>query len=167
AEKIIPQLEANVVQDPKKLELYKAIENIPSEIGSTDARRIRNNIEEAIRQRVVPAFQKILAFFKEEYLPACRTDVGIWSLPDGTERYAYTVRHYTTTNLSPNEIHDLGLKELSRIHAEMRAIVGRLGFKGSLQGFISSLRKDRSLYNTSAAELLAGFKKILAQIDEK
>jgi uncharacterized protein (DUF885 family) len=167
AEKIIPQLEANIVEDPKKLDLYKSVENIPPKIASKDARRIKHNIEDAIRQSVVPAFEKLLAFFKEEYLPACRSDVGFWSLPDGNERYAYMVRHYTTTNLSPNEIHDLGLKELSRIHSEMRAIVDRIGFKGSLQDFISSLRKDRSLYNTSAAELLEGFKKILEQMDEK
>src|SRR5437879_4285591 len=125
AQKIIPQLEANAVHDAKKLELYKAIENIPSEIGSTDELHARNNIEEAIRQRVVPAFQKLLAFFKEEYLPACRTDVGIWSLPDGTERYAYTVKQYSTTNLSPNEINELVPKELSSIHSEMSKIVTR------------------------------------------
>jgi len=167
AEKIIPQLEANVVQDPKKLDLYKSVESIPPLIDSREAVRIRNDVEEAIRQSVIPAFEKLLAFFKEEYLPACRNDVGIWSLPDGNERYAYTVRHYTTTNKSPGEIHDLGVRELSRIHAEMRAVVDRIGFKGSLQDFISSLRKDRSLYNNSAAELLAGFKKILEQMEEK
>ena len=167
AEKIIPQLEANVVQDPKKLDLYKSVENISQVIDSTEAIRIRNDIDEAIRQSVIPAFEKLLAFFEEDYLPACRNDIGIWSLPDGNERYAYTVRHFTTTNLSPNEIHDLGLRELSRIHGEMKAIVDRVGFKGSLQDFISSLRKDRSLYNSSAAELLARFKKILEQMDEK
>ncbi|OLD13925.1 MAG: hypothetical protein AUI97_03245 [Crenarchaeota archaeon 13_1_40CM_3_52_17] len=167
AERIIPQLEANAVQDPKKLELYKAVEKIPSGMGSADGLRTRNSIEEAIRQMVIPAFEKLLVFFKEEYLPACRADAGIWSLPDGTERYAYTVKHYTTTNVSPNEIHDLGLKELSRIHSEMRAIVSRVGFVGSLQEFISSLRKDRSYYNTTASELLTGFKKILEQMDEK
>jgi len=132
-----------------------------------DALRIRNDIEEAIRQSVVPAFENLLMFFKDEYLPACRSDVGIWSLPDGNERYAYTVRHYTTTNLSPDEIHNLGLKELLRIHGEMRAIVDQIGFRGSLQDFIASLRRDRSLYNTSPAELLAGFKKILGKMDEK
>jgi uncharacterized protein (DUF885 family) len=167
AEKIIPQLEANVVQDPKKLELYKSIENNPPRINSKETVRIRNGVENAIRQSVVPAFEKLLAFFREEYLPACRSDVGIWSLPDGTERYAYAVRHYTTTNLSPNDIHDLGMRELSRIHREMRAIVDRIGFKGSLQDFISSLRKDRSLYNTTSAELMAGFKKILEHMDAK
>src|SRR5437899_5476378 len=167
AEKIIPQLEANVVQDPQKLDLYKSVENIPPAIGSTEAVRIKNDVEEAIRQSVVPAFKKLLAFLKEEYLPACRSDVGVWSLPDGNERYEYTVRHYTTTNLSPNEIHDLGLRELLRIHAEMRAIVDRIGFKGYLQDSISSLRKDRSLYNTTSDELMAGFKKILEQMDAK
>ena len=167
AEKIIPQLEANVVHDPEKLDLYKSVEKIPSGISSKESLRIKNDIAEAIQHSIVPAFEKLLAFFKKEYLQACRSDVGIWSLPDGNDRYAYTVRHYTTTNLSPNEIHDLGLRELSRIHTEMRAIVDRIGFKGSLQDFISSLRRDRSLYNTSAAELLAGFKKILEQMDAK
>ncbi len=167
AEKILPQLGANVVQDPKELDLYKSVENIPSGINSRDALRIRNDIEEAIRQSIVPAFEKLLGFFKEEYLPACRSDVGIWSLPDGNERYAYAVKHYTTTSLSPDKIHDLGLKELSRIHREMRGIVDQIGFKGSLQDFISSLRRDRSRYNTSAAELLEGFKKILQKMDEK
>ena len=167
AEKIIPQLEANVVQDPRKLDLYKSVENISSGINPRDALRIRNDIGEAIRQSIVPAFEKLLGFFKEEYLPACRSDVGIWSLPDGTERYAYTVRHYTTTNLSPDEIHDLGFKELSRIHREMRAIADQIGFKGSLQEFISSVRRDRSLYNSSPAELLDGFRKILQKMDEK
>src|SRR6267378_279148 len=167
AEKIIPQLEANVVQDPKKLDLYKSVESIPPETNPIDTLRIRNDIEEAIRHSVVPAFGKLLTFFEEEYLPACRSDVGIWSLPDGKERYAYTVRHYTTTNLSPGEIHDLGLKELSRIHREMRAIIDQIGFKGSLQDFIASLRRDRSLYNTSPAELLEGFKRILEKMDAK
>src|SRR2546427_10533102 len=127
AQKIIPQLEANVVHDPEKLDLYKSVENIPPGIASRNALRVRSNVAEAIRQSVVPAFDKLHAFFKDEYLPACRTDMGIWSLPDGTERYAYTVKHYTTTNLSPNEIHELGLKELSRIHSEMREIVHRIG----------------------------------------
>ncbi|TMI20594.1 DUF885 domain-containing protein [Candidatus Bathyarchaeota archaeon] len=167
AEKIIPQLEANIVEDPKKLDLYKSVENIPPGINPRDALRIRNNIEEAIRQSVVPGFEKLLVFFKEEYLPACRSDAGIWSLPDGNERYAYTVRHYTTTNLSADEIHDLGLTELSRIHREMRAIANQIGSKGSLQDFISSLRQDRSLYNNTSAELMAGFKNILKQMDAK
>jgi uncharacterized protein (DUF885 family) len=167
AEKIIPQLEANVVQDPKKVDLYKSVENIPPGIDPRDALRIKNEVDEAIRLSIVPAFEKLLTFFKEEYLQACRGDVGVWSLPDGKERYAYTVRHYTTTNLTPDEIHDLGLRELSRIHAEMRAIVDHIGFKGSLQEFISSLRRDRSLYNTTSAELMTGFKKILEQMDQK
>jgi len=167
AEKIIPQLEANIVQDPKKLDLYKFVENIPPGIDPRDALRIRNDVEGAIRQSIVPAFEKLLPFFNEEYLPACRSDVGFWSLPDGKERYAYTVRHYTTTNLSPDEIHDLGLTQLSRIHREMGAIVDQIGFKGSLQEFISSLRRDRSLYNGSPAELLEGFKRILRKMDEK
>ena len=167
AEKIVPQLEANIVRDPKKLDLYKSVENLPPGIDSNEAHRLKSDVDEAIQQSVVPAFEKLLFFFKEEYLPACRTDVGIWSLPDGNERYGYMVRHYTTTSLSPDEIHDLGLKELSRIHREMREIVDQIGFKGSLQDFISSLRRNRSLYNTSADELLEGFKKILQKMDEK
>jgi uncharacterized protein (DUF885 family) len=167
AEKIIPQLEANVVHDPKSLELYKSIEKIPTNWHSGDTVRIKEEIEDAIRHSIIPAFEKLLLFFKEEYLSVCRPDPGVWSLPDGEERYAFVVRHYTTTTKSPDEIHELGLKELMRIHAEMRAIVDKLGFKGSLHDFIASLRNNKSLFNTSAAELMDGFREILARMDEK
>ena len=167
AEKIIPQLETNVVQDPRNLELYKCIEKIPKTLPFDDAVRIKSDIEEAIHKSILPAFEKLLGFFKEEYLPECRANPGTWSLPDGIERYAFSVRHYTTTRLSPDEIHDIGLNELKRIHAEMLAIIENIGFKGSLHYFIASLRNDKSLFNSSAAELMDGFKKILEKMDEK
>ncbi len=167
AEKVIPQLEANTSRDTKRLELYKAVSKMPSSIDSRTAEQIAMNVEEDIQHFVVPAFEKLLAFFREQYLPGCREDVGIWSLPDGNERYLYAVRHYTTTDLSADEIHQIGLQELARIHREMREIVDRVGFKGSLRDFISSLRNDKSQYNTSAAELLDGFKRILDAMDEK
>ena len=167
AEKIIPQLEANVVHDPKSLELYKSIEKIPKNWSSRDALRTRDEIEDAIRRSIIPAFEKLLLFFKEEYLPVCRADPGVWSIRDGKERYAFAIRHYTTTKMSPEEIHDLGLNELKRIHAEMRTIIEKLGFQGTLHDFIASLRNDKSLFNTSAAELMEGFRNILAKMDEK
>ena len=167
AEKIIPQLKANVVHEPKSLELYKSIEKIPKNWSSGDAVRIRDDIEDAIRRSIIPGFEKLLLFFKEEYLPVCRADPGVWSLTDGRERYAFAVRHYTTTSMSPDEIHELGLQELKRIHSEMRIIADKLGFKGSLKEFITTLRNDKSLFNTSAAELMDGFRKILAKMDEK
>ena len=167
AEKIIPQLKANVVHDPKSLELYKSIGKIPKNWSSRDTVRIKDDIEDAIRRSIIPAFEKLLLFFKEEYLPVCRADPGVWSLPDGKERYAFAVKHYTTTSMSPDEIHELGLRELKRIHSEMQAIADKLGFKGSLHDFIASLRNDKSLFNASAAELMEGFGKILAKMDEK
>jgi prolyl oligopeptidase len=167
AEKIIPQLEANIVQDHKKLELYKSVDKIPSSINPKDARGIKGSIEDAILGHVVPAFERLLDFFKKEYLPACRQDVGFWSLPDGKERYSFAVRHYTTTDRSPDDIHELGLKELSRIHREMRTLIQRIGFKGSLQKFTSSLRQDKSQYNTSSTEFMDGFKRILEKMDAK
>ena len=167
AERIIPQLGANVVEDPRNLELYKSIEKIPKTLPSNQIVRIKNDIEVAIRKSIIPAFEKLLRFFKEEYLPECRANPGTWSLPDGMERYAFSVRHYTTTRLSPDEIYDIGLKELKRIHAEMLAIIEEIGFKGSLHDFIASLRNDKSLFNSSAAELMDGFKKILEKMDEK
>ena len=166
-EKIIPQLEANVVQDPKSLELYKSIEKIPKNWSSRDTVRIKDDIEDAIRRSIIPAFENLLLFFKEEYLPVCRADPGVWSLPDGRERYAFAVRHYTTTSMSPDDIHELGLRELKRIHSEMQTITDKLSFKGSLHDFIGSLRNDKSLFNDSAAELMDGFRKILAKMDEK
>jgi len=166
-EKIIPQLETQVVASPDKSELHKPIDEIPSSIGSDDAHRVAKELDEEITRSVVPAYTKLLKFVKEEYLPKSRTNPGIWSLPKGRAMYDYAIRYHTTTKLTPAQIHRIGKRELVRINREIRAILRRARFKGTLQRYNETLRNDKSNFYTTGQDLLDGFKRILKQMDAK
>ena len=164
-EKIIPQLEAQIVSSPDKSELHKPVEKLPSEISKDAAQRITGDVDEAITNYVVPAYTKLLNFVRGEYLPKSRTHPGIWSVPNGRAIYAYNIRLYTTTNLTPGQIHRLGKRELARISKEIGVILRRVQFKGTLQQYNDSLRKDKSNFYATGQELLNGFKEVLGQMD--
>jgi uncharacterized protein (DUF885 family) len=166
-EKIVPQLEVQIVDNPTKSELRKPASNIPSTITEDEGHRIERDVDEAITNAVVPAFSKLLQFVKEEYLPRSRTNPGIWSLPNGRAMYAYSIRYHTTTRLTPAQIHRIGKQELVRINKEIRAIISKARFKGTLQQFNEKLRNDKSNFYTNGQDLLNGFKHILNQMDEK
>ena len=166
-EKIIPQLETQVVASPDKSELHKPIDEIPSSIGSDDAHRIAKELDEEITHSVVPAYTKLLKFVKEEYLPKSRTNPGIWSLPKGRAMYDYAIRYHTTTKLTPAQIHRIGKRELVRINREIRGILRKARFKGTLQRYNETLRNDKSNFYTTGQDLLDGFKRILKQMDAK
>ncbi len=164
-EKIIPQLEAQIVSSPDKSGLHKPVEKPPSEISNDAAQRITGDVDEAITNYVVPAYTKLLNFVREEYLQKSRTHPGIWSVPNGRAIYAYNIRLHTTTNLTPVQIHSLGKRELARISKEIGVILRRVQFKGTLQQYNDSLRKDKSNFYATGQELLNGFKEILQQMD--
>ncbi len=166
-EKIIPQLEAQIVSSPDKSELHKPAEKLPAEISSDGAQRIAADVDEAIMNYVVPAYTKLLNFVREEYLPKSRPHPGIWSIPNGRAMYVYDIRLHTTTNLTPNQIHRIGKRELARISKEIGVILGRAQFKGTLQQYNDSLRKDKSNFYATGQELLNGFREILRQMDTR
>src|SRR3954465_11384707 len=109
---------------------------------------------EPIGVQLVPAYRKFAKFFDEEYLPACFDEVGAWQLPRGQEFYAVRARHFTTTRMTPDEIHAIGLKEVGRIRKEMEAIVRQLEFKGSFQEFLQDLRSEKKFYYDTPEDLL-------------
>jgi len=164
-EKIIPQLEAQIVSSPDKSELHKPVEKLPSEISKEGAQRVATDVDDAIMNYVVPAYAKLLNFVREEYLPKSRTHPGVWSIPNGRAIYAYDIRLYTTTNLAPGQIHRLGKRELLRISKEIRVILRKAKFKGTLQQYNDALRRDKSNFYTTGQEILDGFKEILRQMD--
>src|SRR5256712_803819 len=166
-EKIIPQLEAQIVSLPDKSELYKPIDRIPSEISSVEGHRMAVDVSEAIQNYVVPAYTKLLKFVREEYLPKSRTHPGVWSIPNGRAMYAYNIRLHTTTRLTPSQIHRLGKQELVRINKEIGVILRKVQFKGNLQQYNETLRKDKSNFYTTGQDLLDGFKQILRQMDAR
>jgi uncharacterized protein (DUF885 family) len=166
-EKILPQLEVHVVDYADKSELHKPVSEIPPRIPKEEAHRLTRDLDEAIMDSVVPAYSKLLKFVKTEYLPKSRTHPGIWAVPNGRAIYKYAIRYHTTTRLTPTQIHRIGKQELVRINREIRNILRKAQFKGTLREFNEKLRNDRSNFYTNGQELLNGFKQILNQMDEK
>ncbi len=164
-ERVVPQLEAQIVSEPDKSVFYKPINTPTKEISAEDTRHLREKGTDVILGSIVPSYEKLARFVQEEYLPASRSEVGIWALPDGRERYAFDVRHYTTTQLSPDEIHKLGLRELGKIRAEMEAVMRKLGFTGTVREFLERLRTNKEMYYANGEALIAGFKDILRKMD--
>jgi uncharacterized protein (DUF885 family) len=130
----------------------------PAGISDADKARITKDLYAAIDQDVIPAYTKFAAFVKNEYAPKGRTEVGIWSLPQGKERYARNVRNMTTTDLAPEEIHQIGLREVARIEGEMLTIAKKLGFN-DLKSFNASLETNPAVRAKSADHILESYRK--------
>jgi uncharacterized protein (DUF885 family) len=120
--RVLPQLEAQIVDDPRTSQFYEPIRNFPASFDEKARRIIEARYVEAIERRIVPAYRRLRAFVQDEYLPRCRTSHGLGALPDGRAWYAHAVRVSTTTDLTPTEIYDLGIAEVARILAAMNAL---------------------------------------------
>src|SRR5439155_19716377 len=158
---------AQIVSVPDKSELHRPIDKLPSEISSEAALRIASDVDDSIRNYVVPAYTKLLKFVREEYLPKSRTHPGVWSIPKGRAMYAYNIRLHTTTNLPPSQIHSLGKRELLRISKAIDANLKKARFKGSLQRYNKTLRDDKSNLYTNGQDLLNGLNETLRQMDNR
>jgi uncharacterized protein (DUF885 family) len=163
--RIPDQIKRQIVDDPTESLYYKPLKQFPDEISAADRERLQTAASQAISQEVVPAYRKFHKFFTEEYLPACFDEVGAWQLPRGEEFYAAKCRVFTTTNLTPDEIHAIGLAEVARIRAEMEAIQKKVGFEGTFQQFLESLRTDKRHYYETPEELLEGYLALCKRID--
>lgn len=136
------------------------LKNFPETFSASDKERIRTAVLAAIDRHVIPAYQRFAAFVRDEYAPKGRTDVGVWSLPDGRERYAYQVRRMTTTTMTPDAIHDLGLREVARIEGEMLQIAKKLGFS-DLASFNKAIAENPELKPKNGQQLLDLYKKYI------
>lgn len=164
-ERILPQIEAQLVDSPDKSGFYKPFEKFPEDIDAAEQERLRQLARAAIAQSVIPAFERMAEFFRNEYLPASRPAVGIGSTPNGKDYYAMRARQYTTTDLTPDEIHQIGLDEVARIRAEMDKIIKQVEFKGTFNEFLTFLRTDPQFYYEDPEELLEAYRAISKRID--
>jgi prolyl oligopeptidase len=121
--------------------------------------------KEAIATVVLPAYRRFEQFFRERYLPASRTTVGLWDTPKGDAFYAERAKHYTTTALTPTEIHEIGLQEVARIRQKMEEVMRQTGFKGGFQEFLVFLRTDPQFYFQSPNDLLRAYTVAAKSID--
>jgi len=158
---------AHVVEDLEDSEFYDPFLDFPA--GVPEGRRAglvavaRKTIEAAI----VPAYRKLSAFLTEEYVPQARASLGASDLPDGREYYAQRIKHFTTLDLTAEEIHQIGLDEVARIRSEMQTIIREVEFTGSFDEFLTFLRTDSRFYPKTADELLREASYIAKRMDGK
>jgi prolyl oligopeptidase len=147
------QLRKHIVDDPASSLYYKPLKTFPANISHGEQQRLKTEAAAAIREHVVPAYRQFAKFFNDEYFPACFDSVGAWQLPRGQEFYAMRARQYTTTKLTPDEIHAIGFQEVARIRKEMERIVEQVGYQGTFQEFLMKLRTDKRFYYDSPEDL--------------
>ncbi|GAA3913823.1 DUF885 family protein [Luteimonas lutimaris] len=147
---------ANVAEldDPEKSAFWKPFEKMPASIPAAEQEQLRAEAREAISGKLVPAYGKLLAFFLDEYVPNARDTLAAEAMPDGEAWYRQQIREYTTLDMTPDEIHAIGLREVDRIQAEMDAIIRKVGFKGDFAAFLHFLRTDPQFYAKTPEELL-------------
>jgi uncharacterized protein (DUF885 family) len=150
---------------PEQSGFFAPFRQFPGDISPADRQRLAEEGRDAIATQVIPAFRRFREFFVNEYLPAGFDDVGVWQWPNGKEAYAFTVRKYTTTAMTPEEIHEIGLAEVKRIRAEMETIKTKVGFKGSMQEFFTYLRTDPKFFCKTPEELLLTYRATAKRID--
>lgn len=159
--KMIPQMESMVVKDAKSSLFYDPIKNIPSSFSDEDKKQLTADYINAIQTELVPAYQKLGDFLKNEYLPKARTSTGISGIPGGDDYYKYLIRFWTTTDRTPQQIYDTGLAEVKRIKTEMEKIREAVGFKGDLPAFFEFMKNDKQFMPfTTAKEVLDSFERI-------
>lgn len=160
------QLESQIVDDPTKSAIYALIDKaIPSTLSAEAQAKIRADVAAAIEENVVPGYRRLHQFFVSEYLPKTREAVGISAVPDGAEWYRFNVRDMTTTDMTPDQIHEIGLSEVKRIRAEMEKVKEQAGFKGTLPEFFQFLRTDERFYFKDRESLLVEYRNIAKRID--
>ena len=163
--KVLPQIATLATQPPSASGFYKPFTQFPDTVSAADRTRLSEAGLAAVRTRVQPAFAALKTFLESEYLPASYEQVG-WSHTSGGEAsYAFFARQFTTTTLTPRQIHELGLKEVARIRAEMEAIKTQVGFKGSLAEFFTFLRSDPQFFYKTGPELLEGYRALAKRVD--
>jgi len=152
-EKVVGQCKTLASQAPEESSFAQPFLGFPKDIAASDQKRLREAGLAAVKESVLPAYVRFTAFVRDEYVPKGRVQPGIWSLPDGADRYRLEIRRMTTTDMTPDQIHDLGLKQVDEIEAEMLALAHKLGFKdlGSLNDHI---KNERRFYATSGQQLL-------------
>lgn len=165
-EKVAQEAQGIADDAPDKSPFAAPLEKFPSEITPADRQRLREAILGAIMAEVNPAYAKFAGFVKEDYAPHGRTEYGIWSLPDGDARYRDAVRDETTTSMTPEEIHEMGLKQVAEIEAEMLKLANSLGYK-DLKSFNQHIRDDRDLYGKSGQQIFGLYQHYVDQMQLK
>lgn len=159
------QVRAQVPEEPFASPLLQGFENLPTTVPGEEALRWRNEAAQVYAAEVKPAYERLRAFLVERYLPRARTDTSVSALPDGAAWYRHQIRVITSTDLTPREIHEIGLGEVARIRAEMERVKSETGFTGTLEAFFEHVRREPQFYYTDKEALLRGYRDIAKRAD--
>jgi uncharacterized protein (DUF885 family) len=163
-ERTLPQLEAMIVTDPQRSIFFQPILEMPSSFGTPEKHRLTAAYTQAIQKEIVPTYRKLHSFIQDEYLPKTRSTVGMSDLPNGNDWYDYLVKRQTTTDLTPEEIFQLGMDEVQRIKNEMERLRSENGFQGNLQEFSRYLVKNTPPGFANRDDLIKGYEAIREKV---
>jgi len=164
-QRIPDQLSLQVVEFASESPLFKAFEDMSDSIAAADRERLRAAATKALEEDILPAYEKLDRYFNQEYLPAGRDSVGLSALPNGSVWYEHLARSFTTTHMTPDDIHRLGLDEVKRIRDEMQKVIAEVQFEGSFQDFLVFLRTDPQFYYDNPEDLYEAYLATSKRID--
>ncbi|MEO5571490.1 MAG: DUF885 domain-containing protein [Bacteroidia bacterium] len=157
-ERVLPQMNAMRVKDITQSVFYMPVKNFPATFSDTDKKHLDSLYTNAIVSQINPSYQKLYDYIKDEYIPHCRTSIGIAELPGGKERYNYLIKYWTTTTLSSDSVFNLGMSEVKRLHDEMEKIKTETGYKGNLVSFFKYMNSDKKFFPfTTSQQVLDSF----------
>jgi uncharacterized protein (DUF885 family) len=162
---ITAQIDGQLVKDATSSPLFEPFKRFPPSVPEAERPALRTAAESAIKEAAFPALAKFRDYVQNTYLPAGDRPIGAHALPDGKDYYAFAARRATTTTLTPQQIHDIGLKEVARIRAAMEAVVRQSGFKGTFAEFLTYLRTDPRFYYERAEDLVTGYRDVAKRAD--
>jgi uncharacterized protein (DUF885 family) len=163
--KVIPQFEEMITPNIEDNLYYSSIKKMPATFSAEQKTELKNQYTTLIKNKLIPKFEEVTQFLKTKYLPASRSTSGIGTIAGGNDLYKIYAKQWTTTTLSPESIHELGLKEVARIKSEMEKIKNQVGFKGTIVEFFNFIRSNKELKPfKKPEEVIANFEKIYATI---
>lgn len=166
-QKVLPQLDGVVSDDPQKTPFWGPITNLPADFSDADKKRLTEAYTAMINQQLVPAFRGLRTYVADEYIPVARETHGLGALPNGAEWYAHLAKTTTTTNLTPAEIHQIGLDEVARLRTELEQVQKEVGFEGDLQAFFKYMSTDPKFTFKSEDAILKDYRDLEAKVDQK
>ena len=166
-EKVLPQLDALIKDKPEDTLFWRPVATFADGVPAGEHARLQAAYRTLIADQLMPAYRELRRFVAEEYLPACRDTVSLAALPDGEAWYAYRARQSTTTDLTPAQIHQIGLDEVARIHGEMEAVRKKVGFDGTLAEFFAFVGGDKRFEFATEDELLADYRALEVKVNQR
>lgn len=162
---VVSQIEGILASDLEDHPYYKIFQSANEVIGDEEASEIQIRVKDFIKNELNPSYRGLMTFLKNVYIPNSRNTVGISDVPNGKAWYEYLSKYHTTTDLTPDEIHEIGLKEVARIRAEMEEIIALVEWEGDFNSFLRFLRTDPQFYYETGEELLDAYRAMSKKID--